>query len=836
MTHVAFAMDAYGYRWREDDGSESAASWISSQDATFIAKTGVSYRLRFLVQEIGGGTNSAYALRLKYEKNASGGFVNVTSTSSNIKAVTSVNYADGDDTTSQLTGGTGSFITDNNSMDDGGGVATCNVSASNHYEVEYCIQFVDGDISDGDRFELVVEDEAGTTDPTTSSDNRIVVLKDASTGVNIEEGIADVILTGTSHTLPEMAGGTDMLYVIFISASSQIDDITGVSGGSLTWTRRLAQDTGRGYGQGLIYTAHGSPTAFSPIVTWDGAPPTVQYATYRLSGADMTTPVEDPVGENTNGESGASTGGTDDTASQVTTGSTNANSVHFVAVNTRTASVSTPDVLYTRRTWGDGHSDIGGDRADLHVYSYLKAATGDEQFTNTLAVAVDWVAFGLVIIPASGSFQDVTTALSASGTLTEAVDRVQDVATVLEASGTLVDSVDLLWDVATALDMSATLTQSADKVWDVLTLLEASGSITETVDFIQDVLTSLLASGSLISGHELLQDVLTSLQATGSIAEVHEIVLDVLTTLASSATLTESGDYVQDVTTTLDASGSIASVVDFIVDVATTLEASGTITSATELLQDVVSSLSATATLTVTNDLVQEVLTTLSASATLAEDADKIQDVLTLLEGSSTITEDMTPVGGSFQDVVTSLTASVTLTAVNELLQDVVTSLAASVALTESADFVRDVTTALDGSATLVDTPDFLLDHTITLAGSASIAESGEQLQDVSTTLDMSTTLTGASDKVQDVVTNLEANATLSEIADFIKDGTILFQASLTLTLEPLGEVPAALFVVSTPRKDGSSQVDRGFVVVSTDELRVITLKRGTSVNSTKRG
>ncbi len=54
-----------GYRWRDDDGSETTASWLASQDSNITRATAVTTRLRTLVDTSGDAPTNQYQLEYK---------------------------------------------------------------------------------------------------------------------------------------------------------------------------------------------------------------------------------------------------------------------------------------------------------------------------------------------------------------------------------------------------------------------------------------------------------------------------------------------------------------------------------------------------------------------------------------------------------------------------------------------------------------------------------------------------------------------------------------------------------------------------------------------------
>lgn len=79
-------LDQEGFRFRNDDGSETTATWAASQDTNHTAPLSTNLRLRVLVDAENDPASAAYTLR--YQKNGSGGYVAVPVGASTIVAPT----------------------------------------------------------------------------------------------------------------------------------------------------------------------------------------------------------------------------------------------------------------------------------------------------------------------------------------------------------------------------------------------------------------------------------------------------------------------------------------------------------------------------------------------------------------------------------------------------------------------------------------------------------------------------------------------------------------------------------------------------------------------------
>ena len=94
------------------EGSESGSTIIGTQNSQQNVDVDTNFQIRVLMQESSGAGDVFEAGQWQYELNTSGTWVDVTTTSSVLQAVNSSSLT-ATDTTSRLTGGTGTFITPN---------------------------------------------------------------------------------------------------------------------------------------------------------------------------------------------------------------------------------------------------------------------------------------------------------------------------------------------------------------------------------------------------------------------------------------------------------------------------------------------------------------------------------------------------------------------------------------------------------------------------------------------------------------------------------------------------------------------------------------------------
>ncbi len=129
------------YRWRNDNGSESAATWKAAADtaATGVAR-GQNIRLRFCVAETSGSYAVTVAGRLEYATNTGGPWTSVSSDPMAAFAMTpTANYATSDATTNQLAG-SGSWTPGVCVEGPATSTPSTTLAASTFSNFEYCLQ------------------------------------------------------------------------------------------------------------------------------------------------------------------------------------------------------------------------------------------------------------------------------------------------------------------------------------------------------------------------------------------------------------------------------------------------------------------------------------------------------------------------------------------------------------------------------------------------------------------------------------------------------------------------------------------------------------------------
>jgi hypothetical protein len=159
-----------------EEGTESGSAIIGTQNNQQSIDVDTNFQIRILMQEESATADDLELPFWEYELNSSATWVPVTTTSSVLKAVDSSSLTDADDTTSRLTGGSGTFLTTNSWVTEDGTLATLSYPAgSEHCEALLSCSIVSGDVGNGDQ--ILVRLSADTPKPTFTLTADIDVVK-----------------------------------------------------------------------------------------------------------------------------------------------------------------------------------------------------------------------------------------------------------------------------------------------------------------------------------------------------------------------------------------------------------------------------------------------------------------------------------------------------------------------------------------------------------------------------------------------------------------------------------------------------------------------------------
>jgi uncharacterized repeat protein (TIGR02543 family) len=262
----------------------------------------------------------------------------------------------------------------------------------------------------------------GWTGDLTGFENPTTIVMDASYGVGAdfvllpppgsETAFAEVQsggATGSSSvsTAAPMTGVSGDLYLAAISSKSH-EQVTAVSGLGLTWSPVRAQCGGRSQTGVSVWQARGQPTGDGAVTaTLASAPDSAVISVSRYSSAGALRNV---ASFNSNGLSGACTGGTDGSVYAFDLATTSSDSLVYLAAALRNKD-HTPGAGYTERVELHAGSG-GGSTAGLAAADGVAGATPGITVQGSFSSSVD---YGIVALEIEALPEPSAVAMLASG-------------------------------------------------------------------------------------------------------------------------------------------------------------------------------------------------------------------------------------------------------------------------------------------------------------------------------------------------------------------------------------------------------------------------------------
>jgi hypothetical protein len=145
---AAWDQDSYAFY---DDGTESGSTQVGTTNTETALDVNTNYQCRLLIQETGGADGSINTPEFEFNHN-SGGWINVTGSSSPVQAVDSTNLTGGGDTTQRL--GAGSFISTNGWVSEDGAMPTLGFLSGEECEGLLSFQIIGSAVFHGDEILL----------------------------------------------------------------------------------------------------------------------------------------------------------------------------------------------------------------------------------------------------------------------------------------------------------------------------------------------------------------------------------------------------------------------------------------------------------------------------------------------------------------------------------------------------------------------------------------------------------------------------------------------------------------------------------------------------------
>jgi len=244
MTSPSFTQVTF--RGRNDNGSESDATWKDIQGADWAQDSGLKFRVRFRIDETNNRAWNNYSWNLYYQRN-SGGY-NVVTDSSPVQVTLSDYFSDGDDCIERLSGGSGTFVSDNNGMKEATGSIVNTGSAGYLFEVEFCLLLDAAQLADNDTINLRIYN--GSSAIATYTDTPVITVNIASQNINETATLAvsnktigalsevndqdSTILTVSNKTIVALSEVSDQDITSLAVSNKTIEAITNINGQDLS--------------------------------------------------------------------------------------------------------------------------------------------------------------------------------------------------------------------------------------------------------------------------------------------------------------------------------------------------------------------------------------------------------------------------------------------------------------------------------------------------------------------------------------------------------------------------------------------------------------------------
>lgn len=204
--------------------------------------------------------------------------------------------------------------------------------------------------------------------------------------------------------VPAPATG-NYLYVLTSSCRTNIN-ISSVSGGGMTWLESYTMCGARAQCKSHMYYAYGNGGGgggtFTVTLTLNSGVKAIAAVVGWYAGVDSTTPKEDSIGQNTLGEAGACSGGSDNAAPTVTVGNSAVGACLVVGTCPRRAEISVADGDFTQVGTIETTLGTSDDIRAYQHYQLRPSTTGDNTFNVTINSSSDWSCTAFSLLPAAG--------------------------------------------------------------------------------------------------------------------------------------------------------------------------------------------------------------------------------------------------------------------------------------------------------------------------------------------------------------------------------------------------------------------------------------------------
>lgn len=201
------------FRFRNDDGSQTAATWKDAENASILQVVNSVFRLRIQVAQTVTNANRDLTknFKVRFSRN-SGVYTDVAgigATTSGVRYAASANVSDGATTTSQLTAGSGTFLAGRIDNNNATGDLTFNIQQ--YTDLEFVLELYGPQLTANDTLDFRVYETVDTVLNTYTQTARVT---------------ASFSITGSLDTQEENQDG-----IIFIHALPVISDVDVINSG-----------------------------------------------------------------------------------------------------------------------------------------------------------------------------------------------------------------------------------------------------------------------------------------------------------------------------------------------------------------------------------------------------------------------------------------------------------------------------------------------------------------------------------------------------------------------------------------------------------------------------
>ena len=151
----ASALDQDSYQGRDDDVTLNSATFTHTRNTTWTQDVDTNFRIRYLVQETGGGMSLNTTFEIWFTHTQGAGTPEVMTATSALQPAATTQYANGDTTTQVL--GAGTYVSGESlgGVDDGVVSGNVDFAGNDEGEVEFCVTIDAAQVANADTFTSV---------------------------------------------------------------------------------------------------------------------------------------------------------------------------------------------------------------------------------------------------------------------------------------------------------------------------------------------------------------------------------------------------------------------------------------------------------------------------------------------------------------------------------------------------------------------------------------------------------------------------------------------------------------------------------------------------------